>query len=161
MKEIKENEIFEVNETTIQEIVSKEEYDKLNQKYLLAVSDYQNLKRRTETNNANTYREMKKNLVNQFLPIIDDLDRAANEIKDPSLFMIFRKTMVMLAENQIYQFANEGEVFDADRHNAVLVECDETKEDNTILRVLKHGYILGEQYVIRYADVVVNKLNNN
>jgi molecular chaperone GrpE len=149
----------EIKEIEQPEMVTKEEYDKLNNKYLLAVSDYQNLKRRTESNNAKLFRDMKINLVNLFLPFIDDLDRAANEIKDPSLFLIFRKTMVMLAENQILQIGQEGEVFDENRHNAIAVECDETKEDNTILRVLKHGYIMGEEHIVRYADVVVNKLN--
>ena len=143
------------------EYVSKKDYEELNDKYLRSVSDYQNLKRRTEINNNNVYLEMKKNAFNNFLPIIDDLDRAANAIQDPSLFMIFRKAIVMLSENGILQYGQEGDLFDDAKHNAVLVEYDNTKEDNTILKILKHGYILNNEHVIRYADVVVNKLNLN
>lgn len=137
--------------------VSKQEYNALNDKYLRATADYINLKRRTEEKNAQVLLEMKKDLINQFLPIVDDLQLAANELKEESLFMIFRKTILMFAENQIYQYAEEGEEFDDNLHNAIMVENNPEKENNTILKVYKHGYKLGDN-IIRYADVIVNKI---
>lgn len=137
--------------------VSKQEYNALNDKYLRATADYINLKRRTEEKNAQVLLEMKKDLINQFLPIVDDLQLAANELKEESLFMIFRKTILMLDENQIYRYAEEGEEFDDNLHNAIMVENNPEKENNTILKVYKHGYKLGDN-IIRYADVIVNKI---
>lgn len=137
--------------------VSKQEYNALNDKYLRSVADYQNLKRRTEEKNTQVLLEMKKDLINQFLPIVDDLQLVANELKEESLFMIFRKTILMFAENQIYQYAEEGEEFDDNLHNAIMVENNPEKENNTILKVYKHGYKLGDN-IIRYADVIVNKI---
>lgn len=139
------------------EWVSKEKYDELNDKYLRATADYINLKRRTEEKNTQVLLEMKKNLINQFLPIVDDLQLAANELQEESLFMIFRKTILMLAENQIYRYAEEGEEFDDNLHNAIMVENNPEKENNTILKIYKHGYKLGDN-IIRYADVIVNKI---
>ena len=55
------------------ECVSKEKYDELNDKYLRAVADYQNLKRRTEADNTRLFVDMKKRLINDLLPILDDL----------------------------------------------------------------------------------------
>lgn len=145
-----------LNEEVVVETVTKKQYDELNDKYKRAIADYQNLKRRTETYKTNMLFEMKKHVMNQFLPILDDLDLAANEIKDPSLFMIFRKSLVMLSENQVIQFGQEGDIFDDKYHNAILTEYDSDKEEGVILKVQKRGYKLGEQ-IIRYADVVVNK----
>jgi molecular chaperone GrpE (heat shock protein) len=38
-----------------------------------------------------------------------------------------------------------------------MVENNPEKENNTILKVYKHGYKLGDN-IIRYADVIVNKI---
>ena len=141
------------------ECVSKEKYDELNDKYLRAVADYQNLKRRTEADNTRLFVDMKKRLINDLLPILDDIRLAAETTQEQAMFMIYRKTIQMLAQHSVYQFGVEGEQFDDSRHNAILTESNPDKANNEILSVPKYGYIFNDKDIIRYADVVVNILN--
>lgn len=141
------------------EWVLKEKYDNLNDKYLRSVADYQNLKRRTEADNTRLFVDMKKRLINDLLPILDDIRLAAETTQEQAMFMIYRKTIQMLAQHGVLQFGAEGEQFDDTRHNAILTESNPNKAHNEILKVPKYGYIFNEKEVIRYADVVVNILN--
>ena len=141
------------------EWVSKEKYDNLNDKYLRSVADYQNLKRRTEADNTRLFVDMKKRLINDLLPILDDIRLAAETTQEQAMFMIYRKTIQMLEQHGIYQFGVEGEKFDDSRHNAILTESNPDKAHNEILSVPKYGYIFNDKDIIRYADVVVNILN--
>lgn len=149
-----------IEKTPIQtKCVSKEKYDELNDKYLRSVADYQNLKRRTEANNTRLFVDMKKRLINDLLPIIDDIRLAAETTQEQVMSMIYKKTIQMLEQHGVYQFGVEGEQFDDSRHNAILTESNPDKEHNEILSVPKYGYIFNDSDVIRYADVVVNILN--
>lgn len=141
------------------EWVSKEKYDELNDKYLRAVADYQNLKRRTEADNTRLFVDMKKRLINDLLPILDDLRLAVETTQDKALVLIYRKIIKMFSEHGVYQFGVPGEQFDDSRHNAILIESNPDKAHNEILSVPKYGYIFDGKDVIRYADVVVNILN--
>lgn len=144
---------------TQNECVSKEKYDELNDKYLRSVADYQNLKRRTEADNTRLFVDMKKRLINDLLPIIDDIILTAETTQEQSMFMIYRKAIQMLAQHGVYQFGAEGEQFDDSRYNAILTESNPDKAHNEILKVAKYGYVFNEKEVIRYADVIVNILN--
>jgi len=141
------------------ECVSKEKYEQLNDKYLRSVADYQNLKRRTEADNTRLFVDMKKRLINDLLPILDDIRLAAETTQEQAMFMIYRKAIQMLEQHGVLQFGAEGEQFDDSRHNAILTESHLDKAHNEILKVPKYGYIFNEKEVIRYADVVVNILN--
>ena len=141
------------------ECVSKEKYDELNDKYLRSVADYQNLKRRTEADNTRLFVDMKKRLINDLLPILDDIRLAAETTQEQAMFMIYRKTIQMLEQHGVYQFGVEGEQFDDSRHNAILIESNPDKTHNEILSVPKYGYVFNDRDIIRYADVVVNILN--
>lgn len=140
------------------ECVSKEKYDELNDKYLRSVADYQNLKRRTELDNSRLFKDMKKRFINDLLPILDDIRLAAETTQEEGLFAIYRKTIQMLAKHGVYQFGAEGEQFDDNRHNAIMTESNPNYAHNEILKVPKYGYIFNEEEVIRYADVIVNIL---
>jgi molecular chaperone GrpE len=141
------------------ECVSKEKYNELNDKYLRSVADYQNLKRRTEADNTRLFVDMKKRLINDLLPILDDIRLAAETTQEQAMFMIYRKTIQMLEQHDVYQFGMKGEQFDDSRHNAILTESNPDKAHNEILSVPKYGYIFNDRDIIRYADVVVNILN--
>lgn len=141
------------------EWVSKEKYDNLNDKYLRSVADYQNLKRRTETDNTRLFVDMKKRLINDLLPILDDLRLAVETTQDQALVIIYKKIIKMFSEHGVYQFGVPGEQFDYSRHNAILIESNPDKAHNEILSVPKYGYIFNDKDIIRYADVVVNILN--
>ena len=141
------------------EWVSKEKYEQLNDKYLRSVADYQNLKRRTEADNTRLFVDMKKRLINDLLPILDDIRLAAETTQEQAMSMIYTKAIQMLEQYGVLQFGAEGEQFDDSRHNAILTESHLDKAHNEILKVPKYGYIFNEKEVIRYADVVVNILN--
>ena len=56
----------------------------------------------------------------------------------------------------IQPFGSEGETLDPELHEAMMIQQDKKKDDNTILSVFEKGYRYHDK-VIRHAKVIVNK----
>lgn len=125
-------------------------------RYLRALADYQNLKRVTEEKKSKLAELSILAFIPKLLPIIDDIEKGADETGDVALNAIYRKLIIMLAEMNIYQFGREDKVFDAKYHNAIATGFDQNKEENEILEVKRYGYKFNDK-IIRVADVIVNK----
>ena len=61
-----------------------------------------------------------------------------------------------LETKNIEPFGEEGEELDPELHDAMLIQSDKKKIDNTILNVFEKGYRYHDK-VIRHAKVIVNK----
>ena len=125
-------------------------------RYLRALADYQNLKRVTEQKQSKMIELATLAFIPRLLPIIDDIEKGADETGDIALNAIYRKCIIMLAEMRIYQFGREDKVFDPKYHNAIATGFDQNKEENEILEVKRYGYKFNDE-IIRVADVIVNK----
>ena len=125
-------------------------------RYLRALADYQNLKRVTEQKQSKMIELATLAFIPRLLPIIDDIEKGADETGDIALNAIYRKCIIMLAEMRIYQFGREDKVFDSKYHNAIATGFDQNKEENEILEVKRYGYKFNDE-IIRVADVIVNK----
>ena len=99
------------------------------------------------------------------LPVLDDFDRANQEIKKNSDDEIYKG--VSLIQNKLFDTlkskglkiveVNKGDLFDADDHEAVTqipAPSDDLK--GKIIDVIEKGYKLGEK-VIRYPKVIIGK----
>jgi molecular chaperone GrpE len=126
-----------------------------------AVADYQNFKRRTEQEREEVVRLANAALVINFLPLVDDLERALTSVDTrlagltwvDGIRLIYRKFQAVLEASGVSEIKTEGESFDPNVHEAVMFgEGDEGK----ILSEVQKGYMLGDR-VIRPAMVVVGK----
>ena len=134
--------------------------DEANDKYLRTLAEYDNFRKRTQTERANIYGNAVSDTLSGLLPIIDNLQIAqkysggdAEKIAE-GVNMILSKLPETLDRLGVKAFGEVGEKFDPNLHNAVMHEDDETKGENEIVDVLQCGYMYGEK-VLRYAMVKV------
>jgi len=126
-----------------------------------ALADYQNLKRRTEQEREEVARLANAALVINFLPLVDDLERALTSVDArlagltwvDGIRLIYRKFQAVLEASGVSEIKTEGETFDPNVHEAVMFG---EGEEGKILSEVQRGYKLGDR-VIRPAMVVVGK----
>ena len=125
-------------------------------KYLRMAAEYDNFRRRSREEKDATYENAMADTVSEMLPIIDNLERAAqydaeNSVKD-GLVMIAKSVEAVFSKLGIEAVGKVGEQFDPNLHNAVMHEEDDTKGENEITDVYQKGYKKGNK-IIRFAMV--------
>lgn len=134
--------------------------DEQNDKYLRLAAEYDNFRKRTQTERKNIYGDAVSDTLAGLLPIIDNLQIASKYSSQDSeklaegLSLILSKLPETLEKLDIKAFGESGETFDPALHNAVMHVEDEAYGEGEIVDVLQQGYMYGER-VIRYAMVKV------
>lgn len=134
--------------------------EEINDKYLRLAAEYDNFRKRTQTERKNAYGEAVADTLGGLLPIIDNLQYAAKysagdaEKVAEGLNLILGKLPETLERMNIKAFGEPGETFDPNIHNAILHVDDENLGEGEIVEVLQQGYMYGER-VLRYAMVKV------
>ncbi len=142
-------------------IKEKDEYYRLLQQ---VTADFDNYKKRNASLRLDVESETRRALVADFLPVLDNLERALGhaasggetEGLQKGVDMVTKQFLQTLEKMGIAEIsANEGDAFSPDVHNAVAtVPEDETHPDGTIFDVLQKGYKQDDR-IIRYAMVRV------
>ncbi|MCH7811969.1 MAG: nucleotide exchange factor GrpE [Chloroflexi bacterium] len=126
-----------------------------------AAADFQNFKRRVESERAESGRLATAALVMNLLPLVDDIERALKTL-DPKLagltwidgiWLIYRKFQAVLENAGVKEIEADGLQFDPNVHEAV---SEAPGEEGKVVSVVQKGYSLGER-VVRPAMVVVGK----
>ena len=125
-------------------------------KYLRMAAEYDNFRRRSREEKDATYENAMSDTVAEILPIIDNLERAAqydaeNSVKD-GLVMIAKSVEAVFSKLGIEAVGKVGERFDPNLHNAVMHDEDDSKGENEIVEVYQKGYKKGNK-IIRFAMV--------
>lgn len=134
--------------------------EEINDKYLRLAAEYDNFRKRTQTERKNAYGEAVADTLGGLLPIIDNLQYAAKysagdaEKVAEGLNLILGKLPETLERMNIKAFGEPGETFDPNIHNAILHVDDENLGEGEIVEVLQQGYMYGDR-VLRYAMVKV------
>ena len=128
-------------------------------KYLRLAAEYDNYRKRTAKEKENAWTEAKAQTVAAFLPVYDNLERAlkqqtADEAYKKGVEMTMKGLQDALTTLGVEVIPALGEVFDPNRHNAVMHCDDEEAGENTIVEVFQQGFICGEK-VIRFSMVKV------
>ncbi len=133
-----------------------EQYAELNDRYVRMLAEYDNFRRRSQKERENTYADAYGDAVSEMLPVIDNLERAAQYTDAEAVLkgvqMILKSTEDMFAKLGITEI--EAKTFDPEYHNAVMHVEDESLGEGEIVEVLQKGYMKGDK-VIRYAMVKV------
>ena len=123
-------------------------------------ADFLNYKRRTEMSRLEGEKDGVRDTVLQFLPVLDNLERAmeaAGEEDSPinsGLSMVLRQTKEALDKLHVETIDPLGAPFDAELMNAVLQGTEEEGEPGTVCAVFQKGYKIGDR-VLRHAMVKV------
>ena len=135
-----------------------EECAAINDKYLRMAAEYENFRKRSAKEREGVYAEACADCISALLPILDNLERAAQyKNDDPAtvakgLEMTLKSFYDTLAKLGVTEIA--AETFDPNVHNAVMHIEDEEHGESEIVEVLQKGFIKGDK-VIRYAMVKV------
>lgn len=130
--------------------------DDLNDKYLRAVADMQNTRRRAALDLESAVRATRISVVQQILPIADAIDAAIKHDPENAGFVAVHDAILSVFANLgITRIDSVGAKLDPNMHNAIAsIESD--SESNTIIEEMQPGYKLGDT-IIRHAMVTVAK----
>lgn len=144
----------------------KEEVKIFKDKYLYALADYDNLRKKTKKEKEEIASITKEYIFLQILPLMDNFDRALNAIKkytkeNDDIFkgveMIFKQFQNFLLNEGVEGFESRGKEFDPQIHEAIEVVEDNSIPNNVIVEEFVKGYKFKDK-VIRPAKVSVNIL---
>lgn len=133
-----------------------------NDKYLRLFAEYDNFRKRSAKEREGIYTDACFEVLTQILPILDNLERAAQfntgeEAESPmgkGLEMTLKSFMETLAKLGVTEIEAQGKHFDPNVHNAVMHVDDENFGENEIVEVFMKGYAKGDK-VLRYSMVKV------
>ena len=137
---------------------------KLQEEYLRAVADFDNLRKRTQRDSELSRRMAMEALVLDLLPVLDNLDRAVQTVAAGANAESFKKGMDLinrqlreaLCKHGVEEYSCAGTQFDPRKAEAIsFVHTDEHRPGTVVSEVCK-GYACGER-VLRPAKVVVAK----
>lgn len=152
-------------EPTIEEQLeaTKKEVEQYKDKYLRAVAEFDNYRKRTLKEKAELLLNGSEKTVCAFLPILDDFERAiadktedVNAIKE-GMQIIFNKFNKTLESLGVKKIETEGKDFDVDFHEAVaIVPGMGDDKKGKVIDCVQTGYQLNDK-VIRHAKVAVGQ----
>ncbi len=152
-------------ELTVEEQLeaAKKEVEQYKDKYLRAVAEFDNYRKRTLKEKAELLLNGSEKAVCAFLPILDDFERAiadktedVNAIKE-GVLIIFNKFNKTLESLGVRKIETEGKDFDVDFHEAVaMVPGMGDDKKGKVIDCVQTGYQLNDK-VIRHAKVAVGQ----
>lgn len=142
-----------------------DDVQKEKEKFLRLFAEFENYKKRTTKERIELFSTASQELMTSLLPVLDDFDRANQEIIKNSDDEIYKG--VSLIQNKLFDTlkskglkiveVNKGDSFDADDHEAVTqIPAPSDNLKGKIIDVIEKGYKLGEK-VIRYPKVIIGK----
>ena len=123
-------------------------------------AEFDNFRKRTESERAAQAVRASEGLVKELLPVLDDLERALVAAEDheeakleDGVRLVHRSLADLLARVGLTEIDTDG-AFDPHVHEALLAQPVDGAEPGSVVQVLQKGYLLGDR-VLRPARVVV------
>lgn len=137
----------------------QQELDELTDRYKRLLAEFENHKKRSQKEREGLYNSVLGDIVEAFLPILDNLENAAKvETEDENykkgVELVLKQFQDVLKSKGVEEIKALGETFDPEVHEAVSSVQDETKGEKEIVQEYRKGYKIGHR-VIRHSMVVV------
>lgn len=141
------------------EIVAKEDFDELTDRYKRILAEFENFKKRSQKERDGLYNSILGDIVEVILPILDNLENAAKvETSDENykkgIELVLKQFQDVLKSKGVEEIKTVGETFDPALHEAVSSIQDDSKGTQEIVQEFRKGYKIGHK-VIRHSMVVV------
>jgi molecular chaperone GrpE len=140
----------------------EKELKETSEKYLRIAAEYDNFRRRSQKEKESLYTDSLIQVVKEWLPVVDNLDRALESVEklqseDPDgigegIVMIRKQAYDVLEKLGVSEIESLNQVFDPNLHEAVMHVEDDTVGNSTIVEVFQKGYQRGDK-VIRHSIV--------
>lgn len=137
----------------------EKKYNDVNEKYMRTLAEYDNYRKRTIKEKESIYPEAKAVVVEKFLPVMDNFERALDSAENKDAFyegivMLKKQMDDVLTALGVEEIKAVGEVFNPELHNAVMHIDDEAAGENIIVEEFQKGYKIGDR-VVRHSMVKV------
>ena len=152
----KADEIIELKkQIEAQKVQIEETEDRLKR----VAAEFDNYKKRSSKEKDGLYNSLVGDIVSNFLPIIDNLEKAVEvETKDEEyrkgIELVLKQFKDVLTARGVTEIEAVGKTFDPEVHEAVSSVQDETKGEKEIVQEYRKGYMIGNR-VIRHSMVIV------
>ena len=163
-KDFKEELKEEVNEkekkiTENKDMVPKQDYDDLDDRYKRILAEFENFKKRSSKEREGMYNSVLSDVVEVILPVLDNLENAAKvETEDENykqgIELVLKQFKDVLKSKGIEEIEAIGSTFDPELHEAVGSIQDDNLGEKEIAQEYRKGYKIGSK-VIRHSMVVV------
>jgi molecular chaperone GrpE len=138
-------------------------FNTLNDSHLRLMADFDNYRKRTIKEKADLIKNAGERIICDFLPIIDNFERALASMKTAEdvdavrqgVELIYNQVMSMMKANGVAVIETENAPFDTEFHEAITTIPAPTPElKDKIVDCTTKGYMMNDK-VIRHAKVVV------
>lgn len=142
-----------------QEMVPKQDYEELDDRYKRILAEFENFKKRSSKERESLYNSILSDVVEVILPVVDNLENAAkvetaDEEYKKGVELVLKQFKDVLAAKGVEEIKTVGETFDPELHEAVSSIQDENLGEKEIAGEYRKGYKIGSR-VIRHSMVVV------
>jgi molecular chaperone GrpE len=146
-------------------VALREEFEGLNDRHLRLAAEFNNYRRRVESERADLWSRAQAELVGKLLDVLDDLQRVAGlDLSNATvegimegIDLVDRKFVRVLADAGVEAVEPVGEAFSPETMEAMMrVPAESEDDDDTVDRVFQKGYTLKGQ-LVRPARVSVRK----
>ncbi|CAN5568514.1 hypothetical protein BH10PLA1_BH10PLA1_09830 [soil metagenome] len=143
----------------------KAERDSLYERLARATADFQNTRRRLETETDQRMQYANSSLIRSLLPVIDNWERALNVDASKvdsaavlkGLQLVHDQMMTVLKQQQVEVIAPAvGTPFDPSKHEALMQQPNDEYTEPTVTQLFQNGYALPGR-TLRPAQVAVSK----
>ena len=135
------------------------EYEELNDRYKRMLAEFENYKKRSQKERESIYGMITGDVVATMLPIMDNLEKAADAKTDDINYQEGVKLVVRQFSEALKRLGLEpieaiGTRFNPEFHEAVSHIEDSTKGEQEIVQEYRKGYKIGNK-VVRHSMVIV------
>lgn len=137
----------------------EEKYNAEHDQYLRLYAEYDNFRKRTAKERDRLVSDGVARGIAAVLPAIDNLERAIAAAGEgegalkSGVEMTLRQLLEQLKNIGVTPIGEIGEIFDPNRHEAIMHVEDPAYKEGEIVEVFQRGYLYNEEIVIRAAVV--------
>lgn len=147
----------EINEEVVAENSVKnewqEKYETLNNQYIRLAADFDNFRKRQETEKESLLKYGAESTVKKLIEVLDNFDRGLKAIETVEdcekvkecYHLAYKNFNDVMGKIGLEVIAAVGEEFDPNLHEAVMQTPTDEKPENTIIAELQKGYKLGDK----------------
>lgn len=157
-EELKE-EKQEKKEKKHKDMVPKQDYDELDDRFKRILAEFENFKKRSNKEREGLYNSILSDVIEVMLPVVDNLENAAkvetaDENYKQGVELVLKQFKDVLTSNGVTEIETIGKTFDPELHEAITSVVDENLGPQEIKEEYRKGYMIGNK-VIRHSLVVV------
>ncbi len=159
-----ENDEKEKSSNEKKETSQDEKIKEANEKYTRLLAEFDNFRKRNEKEKTLMIDLGAISVIDKFLPLVDNFERAMDNISDEiknnafvvGIENIYKQMDKILSDLGVKPIETVGKKFDEKYHNAVLMDEESDVEEGIITQEMQKGYMYKEE-VIRHSMVKVKK----